>query len=1126
MNRQIKKGASLRWGALALLLSIATAQTPVTKKPYIYWWAPGDAAYTWKPLVVDPPLTVTVDATGQFHLGITTAPPAAAATRTVCASGCGYTTIQAAFNSATPGDAIQVTSGYTAAGPLTIPGGSHGLTIKSSLIDTYPRNTRIKRNSAYTAKVDQVTIGDSRAFGLLPSASSIITTQSPHGFSIGDPVVVGAERFSAYYCGTLFQPPYDTLYGGAPGSDKLTCAASRVGFINVRTDTGLSNGKTVYFTGRTLPPPLVSGKPYYIVNFAIGNSWPLNADQFQVSLSPGGSPVLLGPNWQNTSISGVPFDPTGQDFNIVVPPLPAMDQQTMYIVGTPTPSQLQLSTTLGGQPVNFTQAAKGYNGSGFSLGFYITRNLPVWDITFDGIEFSPPTDNQVYYVFYIQNSINSDAGESHDIRILRCWGHGHDDQEDFPFSIFYLTGRDMEVGWSIAEGTYATYADTTNIGIVSTGNVWIHDNELVAATEGIFSGGNYPWFANVKNTTGIRVERNFIRKRLKDFHGLWPYLIDANHFSLQVLESGGSDCAANASSPNLGLQCYWWETDESSPDYTPENPKISRHVWDKAPADSMFAVTGGSAAWCPQYLSGQGLGQWGCGFLYALNGQIHMDYSFTGAVTCPSGVVCAYVSQPFFPAASSRLGMAMMDLGGFQSDFYMQNRHVYQKTEIESKYADKWYISGNVFQHQSNCDGGTSCQSEAIHWTLGGNGSGNGEPINSAVSTSDSIATNNIFRGLASGIGGTGETYGINIGARGATYEWQGFGKSVNNRIVNNLFYDIGSSEYTRFSNDGYLNSQTNAGYKSTQQPTIGGWVVSHNTAVDVRRFVVPNNLSGGVFESNVVVPYRFGGENPASGTLLPCPGPNCPYTHVAASTHIGVQDDIGNGWAPSFGGGFVQALQQGLIDSTTTLRNNILMNRPGIVYTTTVPTNYPNGTYLVQESDRMPGGLVPDPSILFQVWIERDNAQPPTGLNYRNSNFRLAPGMAATYPSADARVIGADIDEIEAITGPAGVDVEQGRAKFSDRSARQISAGSTTAVISYVPDGQSCAITIWPNTSYSGPPAASLTDSGAPIINGRVSVTVAGLSPGTYYQGKRICGVQGSLTAEYDILSFTTSLN
>jgi len=74
MTRQLKKGALLFWGALALCLATAAAQTPVTKKPYIYWYAPGDTAWTWKPLIVDPPLTVTMDASGQFHLSMPAIP--------------------------------------------------------------------------------------------------------------------------------------------------------------------------------------------------------------------------------------------------------------------------------------------------------------------------------------------------------------------------------------------------------------------------------------------------------------------------------------------------------------------------------------------------------------------------------------------------------------------------------------------------------------------------------------------------------------------------------------------------------------------------------------------------------------------------------------------------------------------------------------------------------------------------------------------------------------------------------------------------------------------------------------------------------------------------------------------
>jgi len=1136
---------------------------------------------------------------GAFeYAGAPPPPPPPAGTLTVCASGCDYTTVQAAGNAAVPGNTIVIEAGYNNAGPLVLPDGTHGLTFKSSRIDAYPRNTRIVRNSPALAKIEQVTLGNGMAFALLPSAMSTLTTNAPHGFTIGEKVTVAAQRFSAYYCGSLCAPPYNMPYNnpfstagtvnvsgtavtwlsgptftsqwiggymtiaGAPcnpcqitavnsstsvtlsasggllsgasftmGFDIAVCEASRVGFINIRFDTHLANGMIVYFAGRTLPPPLQLNTPYYVINFATGSSWPINADKFQVSATLGGSPIILGPNWANTPISGIPYDPTGQDFTVVIPPLPAMDGSDMYVVSAPTTTSVQLSLTLGGSPVTFAQAVNGYNGGGFSNGFRIFGANPVYDMVFDGIELFPPDDNQVYYVFFAQGGVNSNFGEHFGINLLRCWAHGHDDQEDFPMSIINITGRNLEVGWSVVENSYSVYNDTQNIGITSTSNVYIHDNELKGATENIFSGGNYPWFAGVRNTEGLRVERNWLWKPLKYFHGLWPTLVDSTHFTIEQLESG-TDCSTIDAS-NLTAQCYWWESNESAPDYSPANPTISRHVWTQNPTNSTFTVTvGAPTGGCPNYLTAQGLGQLGCGFIYGLGGVIHMDYSFLGTVTCPGSVVCTFVATPSFPTTSSRLGIAMMDTGGFQGDFYFEMRHVYQKNHIESKYGDYWNIVGNVFDRQTNCDNGTFCQSEGIHWTVSGNGSYQGDPINSATSSSYSTARHNIFRGLAAGIGGTGETYAVQIGGNIASWEWAGFGKSVQNTIENNLFIDIGSSEYTRFGRDGYMVLQSNAGYPSTQQPTLGSWIVKHNTGVDLRHFVVPSFAFGTTYDSNIAVPYRFGAENPLSGTTGACPGGGCPFAHVAATTHLGVIGDIGNGWLPDFGGGYVQSFNSGLIDSTAVLNNNILMNRAGYFYGSTVPTNYPacptgtmgKCTYLVQYTDTMPGGLTPDPSLLFQTFNERNNALPPTGSNYRASNLRLAAGMAATYPAADARDIGADIDEIEAITGAKGVDVEKGVAQFSVRSARQISPGSTTAAISYLSDGQVCSIKLWPNTSYSGSPTVSITDSGAAVIGGRVSVGVTGLSASTNYQGKRICGTQGSASAHYDILSFTTT--
>jgi len=62
--------------SLLLLLLAATAfmaqVTPTTPPPrlYDYHKLPGDTEWKWQSIVVDPPLTLTRDASGQAHLGI------------------------------------------------------------------------------------------------------------------------------------------------------------------------------------------------------------------------------------------------------------------------------------------------------------------------------------------------------------------------------------------------------------------------------------------------------------------------------------------------------------------------------------------------------------------------------------------------------------------------------------------------------------------------------------------------------------------------------------------------------------------------------------------------------------------------------------------------------------------------------------------------------------------------------------------------------------------------------------------------------------------------------------------------------------------------------------------------
>ena len=449
-----------------------------------------------------------------WSLLIVLVPGVFGATINVCTSGCGpYTTAQYALDNSADGDTIVLQSGQNL-GSLTIPGNRHNLTIKSSLIDNYPRNYRIVRSDPSLARLTTVSIGNGPDWAVISGGSTLpgpgrgpikvdptITNApgnvpQPHGLSVGDQVVVGGSEFSAYACATLNQPPYTT---GA-------CDSTRVGFINIRTDTGLSNGMSIYFIGRTLPPPLVAGTIYYVVNFVYGGSVS-NADKFQIAATPGGNPIVIPQ-----------FNPAGQDFIICVPPLPQRIGDVMYVVSTPTPTTFQLSATAGGAPVAFTQTAKGYNGSTVSFGFSVIKNAPVHDITFDGIEVAPTSDYGIYYPFYVSSAIGSEAGEHYEIHLLRCWIHGADDQEDFPMATVNIAGRDLEIGWSVIENAYSTANDTQGIGFISTRNVCIHDDEIKGNSEGIMSGGNVPWFANQLNTTNIQVYRNYIWKPIKILH--------------------------------------------------------------------------------------------------------------------------------------------------------------------------------------------------------------------------------------------------------------------------------------------------------------------------------------------------------------------------------------------------------------------------------------------------------------------------------------------------------------------------------------------------------------------------------------------------------------------------------
>lgn len=999
------------------------------------------------------------------------------ANRVVCSSGCQYSTAQSAYDASAPGDTIVLKSGQNH-GSLVIPGGAHNLTIKSGFIDTYPREFRMARNHPALARLTTVTMGDPYRFFKLTGPGPTVTTLSPHNLEVNDQVSISMPNgaHSAFVCatGVLNQEPY--------GAD---CSSSRLGFINVRADTGYQNGHVIQFIGRSVPPPLQLSTSYYIVNFFRSGG----VDSFQLAATSGGAPIEIPQ-----------FNPAGQDFVLTFPPLPAGNEQPLYVVAK-TSTTLQLSTSLGGPPITFTQAKKQETTGGLDYGFLFSKDAPVHDITFDGIEVFPTSDFYVFYPFYVISSISSRAGEPYSLKIFRSWMHGHDDQETFPYVIANIAARDIEIGWSVFDGAYSVSNDTQNINFMSTGGVYIHDNEIKDAAEGIMSGGNLPWFSFNHNTTGIRIERNRFWKSAGYTLGLQAVYVDPAHFKLAArLAPGVPDCDTTATSTNLSYRCFAYSGDESDP----SNPLLNYAEWTANAADSTFTVTSAAPTTaCSSSGTGTPYGNYGCGFIYLAGTTFHMDYNFGegASVTCPTGVVCHAVDVPSFPTWSTRIGIAVMGSAGvFDSSFSAENRHVLSKNGLESKYGDKWHIEANTFRHQSFCGIGNVCQDMGINMTNAPNGSNSGEPINYKVSSSHSVIKNNIFAMMGAGVTAIGKSFGF-----GTVQEVAGFGQTTDNVLHNNLFYDLGSTEYQARQNGAMLNSQA-----------VDHWTVSHNTVVDTRVSFQSVTSTAMTYHSNIITPYR-----------RVCSEGTC--THPPLTSHKGVLSDLEflpnpNAPFPIFAGDSILSWQTGVDNGNVagTFENNLLMNRPGYLYYTARPTHYPNSTYL-NNADDLISGQTPDPSILFQEWHERDNNVVPNGLNYRASNFRLASGMAALFPAYDAdglghpRAIGADIDEIEALTGKAGVDVEKGRPKFSDRVARQIEPGSSTAVVSYLPNGSSCTLQVWSNADYSGAPTVDMTDSAADRLAGRMFLAITGLSARTSYWGKRWCGT------EVDVFSFRT---
>ena len=278
--------------------------------------------------------------------------------------------------------------------------------------------------------------------------------------------------------------------------------------------------------------------------------------------------------------------------------------------------------------------------------------------------------------------------------------------------------------------------------------------------------------------------------------------------------------------------------------------------------------------------------------------------------------------------------------GVFDGTFFEQNRNVWSKNHLESKYGDNWNIEGNVFHRQNNCDGGSTCQNAAIQFTVAVNGSGPADPINYMVSSSYSHIHNNIFRMTAAGIVGVGKSFPGNYGGTGLNWEVGGFGQNIQNTVNNNLFWDIGFHRVLHCRR--WIHHDAAKYFRVDHRTQYGGRCTQRvRNRCSHQQDLVPLQHCH---------PYRSA-----------CTGANgC--AHPAATFNIGVQNDIGNGWVPSFGGiGWFQAMANGLVDQASAFQNNLLMNRPGQFYSTVVPElpgwdlSHPSGR---QDAGRLAGSI------------------------------------------------------------------------------------------------------------------------------------------------------------------------
>lgn len=449
-------------------------------------------------------------------------------------------------------------------------------------------------------------------------------------------------------------------------------------------------------------------------------------------------------------------------------------------------------------------------------------------------------------------------------------------------------------------------------------------------------------------------------------------------------------------------------------------------------------------------------GSWGFG--------VKDDCTFTfihtgsaGDWTCTGDIVCDDTGGTLdWAGIVTRIRSGTITSGTISSmltSYRLDMRH-----NFETKIGTRMLLEGNVFNggwHSSGSGSGADCH-VALNVRPSG---GTGGPVSYWAQSSEHVFRNNIFKNGVCAImmaGTSDNSVNFELG------RWRTGGRHT---IQNNLFYEIGSYKW------GISNTfwKSNVQIFAQDQDHI---LIDHNSFIDIGNYSVVTDGS-----------VQFRNQRYSNNIFLPRSG-------ASNMPHVTNNSGGGSGWQS------VMVTQAKCVTATCEWLKNAIVNASGSSQTTQYPNN---GT-----TQSLLAGLTP---ATFAERLAALNFTDYAARNYRITTGAYAAGGA--NEGTDGRSLGADQDEIEALTGTLGVDVIAGRPEFARRANLILTPSTTTATLKFTPEAAStCTVQVWDNSAYSGDEAFDTTTGSG---TARRSVSIPGLQSGRYYYGKLICGTGGA---------------